>query len=488
MAFKMPERILIATILMLTGLAMILYASSMLWQNSSRLHTVSLRSEGFYPAELTIRQGDRVRFISQVGRNFFWPASDIHPTHKTYPAFDPQQPLARDEAWTFQFTEPGRWTYHDHLSPSSVGVISVKGQGPLVVRDPCQTHPRTIDCWQRKLMSTFQQKGAGAMFDQIKELFEKEPAFAGGCHALVHNVGIQAYQYYLQDENSVIHPKATYCAAGFYHGFMEALLTRTPDPQEAGKFCEDLEKNVASEAPDLGLQCFHGIGHGAIEATVAKEGATGDELGLIKPAVALCEEIAKNEEQLYRCTSGVFNGIANFYIDKEYGLTILQEDPLWFCHLQSSRYRESCYGNMNAAILWHAKNDLGTAVKSLEVIADEKERVSAMRYLVALASLDMVRKSAAQAVGVCQDFQGAMHEACIQGFAHGLLEHGTPTAEYKEALEFCRTPEMNATETQICFRYVLSNLGGWYSQSRVKEICAAVEEQYRPFCLPAIRQ
>ena len=84
-----------------------------------------LNEQGFSPAEITIHRGDTVTFKTALKEDF-WPASDLHPTHRLYPEFDPLQPIDATYSWTFQFLKVGAWKYHDHLNPYLRGTIIVK--------------------------------------------------------------------------------------------------------------------------------------------------------------------------------------------------------------------------------------------------------------------------------------------------------------------------------------------------------------------------
>lgn len=86
--------------------------------------TIVLTEEGFSPDVVHIRNGTEVTFTTTTGK-FFWPASDLHPSHGIYPAFDPKEPLVATESWSFVFDTPGEWSFHDHLSPYYTGVITV---------------------------------------------------------------------------------------------------------------------------------------------------------------------------------------------------------------------------------------------------------------------------------------------------------------------------------------------------------------------------
>lgn len=86
--------------------------------------TMLMHADVFEPVDLTIKQGTKVVF-KNVDTDGHWPASDIHPTHGIYPEFDPKQPVNPGDSWSFVFDKVGRWRYHDHLVPSTRGVITV---------------------------------------------------------------------------------------------------------------------------------------------------------------------------------------------------------------------------------------------------------------------------------------------------------------------------------------------------------------------------
>ncbi len=87
-------------------------------------HQVVLRETGYDPAEITIAKGDVIDFSTARGFEH-WPASNLHPTHNMYSAFDPRKPVPADQIWSFQFTKPGVWKFHDHLNSTFSGVVTV---------------------------------------------------------------------------------------------------------------------------------------------------------------------------------------------------------------------------------------------------------------------------------------------------------------------------------------------------------------------------
>lgn len=444
-----------------------------------RTLTVELKATGFVPAEIMIEEGQTVTFINRNPKDF-WPASDDHPSHTIYPEFDPKQPIAQNGAWSFKFDKSGDWKYHDHLSPYFTGIVHVQKPGAPQANVSDCANPHSYNCWQEQLVSTLKTEGVDSTFILLKNLYSSEPDFDLSCHNLAHTIGNLAYNQYVRDKYSVLSPKAAYCANGFYHGFVESLLTAT-DWQTAKQFCTFVDENLSKIAPDAMLQCYHGIGHGAMEVSERQNLAAKDEQSLIDPALKICKLASDTSDEIYRCVSGAYNVIANYYLTNQHGLKVRASNPLWFCDSQPDEYKESCYGNMNGTLLWYAKS-FDKAVKYVERISQDKFAISAMRYLAGASSLSFARQNPVLAIKDCRKVQKRLQPACIQGFAHGFLEHGTPNFEYQDAINFCNNKEMTGAERDTCFDYSLRNLNGWYPIAKAEEICREVDVEFQKYC------
>src|SRR5262245_25046712 len=86
---------------------------------------IAMDDSGFTPPSLEVHEGDIVVFENR-GAASRWPASHIHPTHLIYPEFDPRRPIGPGERWSFRFSRPGTWKFHDHLTPDMTGTILVQ--------------------------------------------------------------------------------------------------------------------------------------------------------------------------------------------------------------------------------------------------------------------------------------------------------------------------------------------------------------------------
>lgn len=86
---------------------------------------IAITSDGFLPAEITIKAGTKVIF-QNLDEAPHQPASDIHPTHTLCPGFDSLGGLAKDENYEHTFTKPGECSFHDHLNPGLKGKIIIE--------------------------------------------------------------------------------------------------------------------------------------------------------------------------------------------------------------------------------------------------------------------------------------------------------------------------------------------------------------------------
>lgn len=78
----------------------------------------------YSPGSLSIKNGDIILFKNK-SKVAFQPASDPHPAHTDYPAFDAKQPIAAGKSYQFKFIKNGTWKFHDHLNPSAQGSVVV---------------------------------------------------------------------------------------------------------------------------------------------------------------------------------------------------------------------------------------------------------------------------------------------------------------------------------------------------------------------------
>jgi len=446
---------------------------------------IELREDGFYPKELTIAVGETVQF--KTSRNqFFWPASDVHPTHEIYSAFDPKKPIAANETWNFKFNKEGEWKYHDHITSYYRGVIKVvKDKSTLqkspisICREKYEEESVLKTCWESTVRDLVKNEGVDRALEAVAALYREDPEFAKDCHAYTHSIGQEASKLYLQQRDFEVGEKTGYCGYGFYHGFMESLLTSGGDINLARSFCDFVDKQLISL--HAGKACYHGIGHGTADFT--NPATWGSEYELTRDALKLCKQVADSDEKLYLCGSGVFNSLSNGYVGERYGLKLRQNDPLWFCKSQEEGFKKSCYTQMTDSLMRLANNDF---VRTMKYIEDIREDVYAQAATLTLLSL-IVKENLDLAdygtyISECRVFQSRLYDSCIEGIAGGLIEFGSPSEEYSKAFDFCKGLDLDG-EKKVCIAYLLRSINSWYSEDKLKDICKKYNlDEFKTFC------
>lgn len=95
-------------------------------EESEALHrNVEMTAGGFAPSTLRVKASTTVTFTNRDSEPH-WPASGVHPTHEICPGFDALKGLAKDESYSFTFTDVKTCPMHDHLNPEIKGSIVVE--------------------------------------------------------------------------------------------------------------------------------------------------------------------------------------------------------------------------------------------------------------------------------------------------------------------------------------------------------------------------
>ena len=92
--------------------------------NMGSMQFISYTDEGFAPKDVTISRGTMVHFVNESSIDM-WVASDDHPAHTDLPTFDQFKGSPPGEQYVYIFDQAGEWKYHDHLTPTAMGTITV---------------------------------------------------------------------------------------------------------------------------------------------------------------------------------------------------------------------------------------------------------------------------------------------------------------------------------------------------------------------------
>ncbi len=345
----------------------------------------------------------------------------------------------------------------------------------------CPSNRDQAACWKSAITHTLTSGGIDAALDLIAKFYDAYPEFAAPCHDYTHVVGRAAYDQFAKTKTVPINERTAFCSFGFYHGFMETLLAKRGDIKEARTFCEYVDKKLKNKVNNARLACYHGIGHGSTDTHNPLY--QGDERAVIAPALKKCEEFAQTSEQLKLCTTGIFDSIAIAYYNRANGMEMKLDDPLWLCHEQPEKYKESCYLDMMTAISWLGNHQLE---KSAPYISEHVEPAYTSIAMQTLAD-DSVRfvigkGDPVEYIDVCRKQREDLYMPCIRGLASGMMQFGKPGEEYKRALSFCKSNAMKEIEQSACTDSVFSFAQQRYPEEKISSICELNSRGYEKYC------
>jgi len=85
---------------------------------------ISITDQGFSPQEVTITRGTRIIWKNNSS-GLATVDSDPHPQHTSFPPLNIGE-IKTGDSVRLIFTQPGIYTYHNHLNPSQAGTIRVE--------------------------------------------------------------------------------------------------------------------------------------------------------------------------------------------------------------------------------------------------------------------------------------------------------------------------------------------------------------------------
>ena len=450
------------------------------------LYTVVLGKDSFSPDPLSIYQGDTVRFVSSEPEAF-WPASDPHPTHSLYPAFDPLEPVPGDQSWSFTFTKVGIWHYHNHLEPSLRGTIIVLDPNSTTTPKSTCTYAQAAagdeTCFEQMVRTAIDQGGIDAGWQVFTSLYDTGKAPAS-CHWTAHLIGQEAYQLFKEGKTVPLSAATTYCGYGFYHGFMSALLHDNPNPSLAISFCSQVEAQLGKAAQN---NCFHGIGHGFTPETVLPA-QLGDIQALLKTPLTICSGLFRNmplTESI--CDSGAFDVLGEYMSQNQFGFSINTKDPLGICSTLDPKYFVTCYTEMAPKFDFITNWDVSKIPLYMTEVSNEYQRQDIVRIAAGtMMQRDVSLNTWNNYISGCHALPGDLQDACFSGIVWGMTIHGEPQKESVQPLKFCASTMLSDTERSACYGNLSHWLGLLYKPDRLQQVCALVPEQYRTVCVTNI--
>lgn len=459
-----------------------------------RPHTfiVTRTAEGFVPKTSFIHKGDTVRFVSTAGAEF-WPASDAHPSHNLYPAFDPGRALESSESWSFTFDRAGVWNFHDHLLAEVRGSILVEGDKDESVKNCLASSQDTTKgyCWAAEITATMQQDGLTAGFDAVHHYYEISPEFQNQCHDVMHILGSTAYSEYKKTGTHIARLETSYCGYGFYHGFMEQMLIELGRGylREANSYCVGLLTDPALPSRGAGesaaAACFHGIGHALFDSLPGD--LWGEDEIMAARAIQECETVTEDEEWRTRCVSGVFNSLSIAEGSQTYNLSYQTKNPTALCRSQKASYQQSCYNELAVGYIHHANYSSAAALSFIQHLPGDAKYWGLMAFFDDRVRHDLQGKTVLQLHEETMSFpEEKEREAVIDGVANALSSGGKPDEEYVQMLLYCSLFQPFDARGH-CYKRTIDTLSTLYTTSTLTTICNTIPPADQTACASLLK-
>ncbi len=466
------------SLLILFAIFFAFYLSTIFYSDANRT-LITLTNEGFSPANLTIEPNTKVVFKSELNKPF-WPASNYHPSHSIDSNFDPKLPIYPNDKWSYTFSEPGIFAFHDHLQPEVKGVIVVtdisdnlKNTNALQV-EKCEknTTSELQYCLEQRIPEVLKSEGLVAatdFYNMISELFPES------CHGFGHTFGKSLYKLngstdvFLSDKNL-----SSSCGYGVWHGFItEYSMANGSNPESLGEFCNSTLSNTDKS---LGWGCFHGLGIGFVDEASASLDPN-DISSFSELKLEMCDLTTKVSDYRTSCYQGMFHGIyEQLNINSPESLTNILNPE--FCKNQTAERVGPCFYELAARSESFVIDDIKSIVDQLEDLPmDIASRT--LSHIVSGKFSQFYRDEdrLTTLLNQCRGTEEKFHLSCIDGMMRSLLKIEGQTNYYDISLEFCGSQFLNDAEKNRCYSQLVNKV---FQDSNSLEPCSLIEERFKP--------
>ncbi len=202
-------------------------------------------------------------------------------------------------------------------------------------------------CYQQRYRDLVRDYGVETAFAELKNELPTNEFARSNCHLLTHFIGRAAADL-SSDVGTVYSHGDNFCGSGYYHGAMEAIVTKIgPDKvlEEANTLCDNLDGY--EKYSFYHYNCAHGLGHGFMDIK-------DDELF---SSLGTCDALTDSWER-NRCYGGVFMENVVAKDDPGHSSKYLKADkPLYPCDVLGNRYKNECYQRQTSYALQTQGND-----------------------------------------------------------------------------------------------------------------------------------
>jgi hypothetical protein len=324
-----------------------------------------------------------------------------------------------------------RWAV---LAAVVAGVVVVVVLNLVLVDDPPSRRaaercdPGDLVCYEDRYAQLVSDAGAERALRTFRADYERDPLVRARCHRLAHVIGHAAGERYGDVAEAYRHGDR-FCASGYYHGAMEAIVAgpaRSRALDRPDEVCAGLRRRSVDEG-----NCSHGLGHGFM-AVRANE---------VPASLQLCDRLSVRYQR-GNCYDGVFMQNVMAEDDPRHPSRYLDRDrPLRLCSVVAARYRGSCVKRQVLYALEVTRGDFRTIFALCRQLGPGARSPCDRQLGEAAADLNIMSQpdvaiqtgATAQICGLAPDAGARLR--CVEGAAGYFVFHYDRTAE---AEAFCR--------------------------------------------------
>lgn len=451
--------------------------------------TIQMDETGFTPQIVTIKKGDLVIF-KNIGNEYHWPASNIHPTHGIYPEFDSKTGVAPGKSWSYTFLRAGSWNFHDHLYSGLHGTIEViasdttteknNNTAKTAIKPPIPNPPKNIEQFlagvnmfqiannTQELKKWLADIGPGPVMDDL--LRDTGGGSMVDCHQQAHFIGRMAYEMY---GPPVFQIKNEYCHSGYYHGAMESFLAEKGTVNLAATISEVCSYFDTAFGK---FECLHGVGHGILAY---------EDYDMPK-AIITCQKL-NDAYSSASCYGGMFmeNIVTAQGIGASQGHTtawVNREDPHFPCDKidTDGSVQFQCYQMQTSWMLTIYNYDFDRVVQ--ECLRAKQDMIPVCFKSLGRDAAGHTLRNTQKMLEICNKAPKSPNyfDQCIIGGLNVIVDFWGARLEGR-ASDFCRIVPEESKET--CYATLSGRLMDLFRTSAERiSVCNTFEEKYQTLC------
>ena len=303
---------------------------------------------------------------------------------------------------------------------------------------------------------------------------EASPEVFSRCHEAAHFLAHREFER-VKSVQGVFSSCAAVCAAGCYHGALEAHfaaknlpIADAPDSLLSREIRSICGSRGDYDTPSIYIECVHGLGHAMMFITEND----------LPRSLALCDALASTFER-ESCYGGVFMENSSSATSQAPPRYAKADDPLYPCTAVEPRYRKVCYTYQSSYFYRLGGSSWSRNVELCGRVPAEYRRGCFWTMgsnQVGSSRLPLEMKAGCDSVSSAK-----FRDVCYRGVAAGLV--GRYSGNAMPIIGFCSV--LGGPNREHCYRQLGFDLRSWTRDGReLASRCRLIpEEQYVSWCL-----